>query len=106
MTPTVTLAELRSLGACAEGLADFERIFPSGGAPLDAAVAALPAHVVWYAVKTRRPDVLATLVGDPSWLVRWWVAWSTATPPDVLEALMSDPDPDVACRASLTLEAL
>jgi hypothetical protein len=104
--PTVTLAELRSLGACAEGLADFERAFPSGGAALPDAVGALPNYAPWYAVTSRRPEALRRLTSDPDPNVRKCVALNAHAPPDVLQALTSDPDPNVAFHALHALETL
>jgi hypothetical protein len=97
--PTVTLAELQPLGACAEGLAAFEAAFPEGAAPLDVAVATLPDYVEWYAGSTRRPEVLRTLASNANVDVRKGVAWAPATPPDVLRTLASDAE--VRVRAAV-----
>jgi hypothetical protein len=105
MHPTVTLAELRSLGACAGGLAAFERAFPSGEAPLPDAVSALRRHAMWYAGTSRRPEALRHLAADADANARYGVARNAHTPPDVRAALASDPDFHVARRARLVLEA-
>ena len=95
---TLTLASLKSIGACDEGISALRAALPPGWPddkairPTKALAKKVPVEFRCWAARnpSTPPAVLATLATDQDSDVRYWAARNPSTPPAALAALATD----------------